>query len=120
LLYYCLTRTYADGKNLKLSPAIAKIRDYLLEVVNNKTQGDPLESALASVGLLNCGINSVESVNAIKYLLDMQRTDGGWPKGIFFTEGPYTKYRIVYGSEALTTAIALEAISKYAKKMVSC
>jgi len=112
---YCLTRIYADGKNLRLSPAITKIRDYLLEVVN-KTQGDPLESALASVGLLNCGINSVESVNAIKYLLDMQRTDGGWPKGIFFTEGPYTKYRIVYGSEALTTAIAIEALSKYAEK----
>jgi hypothetical protein len=112
---YCLTRTYGDGKNLRLSPAIAKIREYILEVTS-KPQGDPLEIALASVSLLNCGIDSTRSEYAIKYLLGMQRIDGGWPAGIFFTEGPYTEYRILYGSEALTTAITFEAISKYAER----
>lgn len=106
---YSLTRAYADGKDLRLTPAITKIRGYLLEVIN-KAQVDPLESALATVSLLNCGINPTTSRFLIKHLLNHQKKDGGWPIGMFFPH-PDTDY--VYGSEAITTAIALEAISKY-------
>lgn len=114
---YCLTRAYADGRNPKLSPAIAKIKNYLLSFKEeNKLHDDVLESALATVGILNCGGDVTEASPAIEYLLSMQKNDGGWPMGIFFTGGPYTEYRIVYGSEELTTAIALEAISKYVRK----
>ena len=75
-----------------------------------------LQSALVTVGLLNCGEGGAKSSWSIEYLLSMQRKDGGWPMGIFFTGGPYLGYHIVYGSEELTTAISLEAISKYAEK----
>lgn len=114
---YCLTRAYADGCNSRLDSAVTKIRDYLLHVkAENKSYGDPLENALAAVGLLNCGCKTIESTQAIRYLLSIQEEDGGWPIGVFHTGGPYTEYHIAYGSKELTTAIALEAISKYLKE----
>lgn len=114
---YCLTRTYANGHNLELKTAIAKIKDYLLSIrADDKLHSDMLQSALSTVGLLNCGEDGAESSRAIEYLLSVQRRDGGWPMGIFFLGGPYLGYHIAYGSEGLTTAIALEAISKYAEK----
>lgn len=112
---YCLTRAYADGHNLRLSPAIAKIRDYLLHVkAENKSYGDPLENALAAVGLLNCGCET-ESTQPIRHLISIQKEDGGWPIGVLHTGGP-TGYHTAYGSRELTTAIALEALSKYLKE----
>jgi hypothetical protein len=113
---YCLTRAYADGNNSTLSPTIPKIRNYLLDIIRNNLLNDPLEKVLAIVGLLNCGVDSTTARYVIKHLLRDQRKDGKWLTSIFFTEGPYTEYRVVYGSEALTTAIALEAISKYAER----
>lgn len=114
---YCLTRAYADGNAMKLRPAIAKIKDCLLSIkADDKLHSDTLQSALATVGLLNCSEGSAKSARLIEYLLSMQRREGGWSTGIFFTEGPYTEHHIVYGSDELTTAIALEAISKYAEK----
>lgn len=112
---YCLTRAYADGKNLRLDPAITKIRSYLLDTIN-KLPNDTLEKVMAIVGLLNCGVDSTTSRSVIKHLLNDQKEDGRWSIGIFFTGGPYTEYRIVYGSEELTTAIALEALSKYVER----
>lgn len=113
---YCLTRAYADGYNSTLGSAVTGIKDYLLHAKErNKLCGDPLEGALAAVGLLNCGGKTTESTQAVEYLLSMQEEDGGWPIGIFHTDGPYTEYRIAYGSRELTTAIALEAVSKYLK-----
>lgn len=109
---YCLTRAYADGKNLRLSPAIPKIRNYLLNFIS-KLPSDALEKSLATVSLLNCDVNSTTAEYMIKYLLNDQKKNGGWPIGIFFPH-PFTDF--VYGSEVLTTAIALEAISKYIEK----
>jgi hypothetical protein len=113
---YCLTRAYADGCNSTLGSAVTGIKDYLLQAKErNKPHGDPLEGALATVGLLNCGGKNTELTQEIEHLLSMQGKDGGWPMGIFFTGGPYTEYRIAYGSRELTTAITLEAVSKYLK-----
>jgi len=129
---YCFTRAYADGHNPRLSPAAAKIRDYLLGIkAEDISYGNPLESALATVGLLNCSEDIARATQAIEHLLSMQRKDGGWPIGTFFTGGPYKgrplvkkyhikEYDILYGSEELTTGIALEAISKYAGKYKGC
>jgi len=136
---YCLTRAYADGHNLELGYAIPKIRSYLLNIIRGgKLLDNPLENALAIVGLLNCGEDVAVLEPVIEHLLSMQRNDGGWQKSLFFVNGPYTLltsiYRYigftislfrysytwrntVFGSEELTTAIALEAISRYAEKM---
>jgi len=111
---YCLTRAYADGRNSRLSAAFAKTKEYLAYLKRrNRTYGDPLENALATVALLSCSNRSREAEQDIEQLISMQQEDGGWPIGIFFTGGPYTEYRIAYGSRELTTAIALEGISKY-------
>jgi hypothetical protein len=114
---YCLTRSYADGGNSGLRPAVAKVRDYLLHVnAELNSHETPLESALAAVGLLNCGCGITESTQVMKHLLSLQGEDGGWPIGVFHTEGPYTAHLIAYGSRELTTAISLEAITKYLKE----
>jgi len=114
---YCFSRAYSDGHSSRLKPAIAKIKNYLLDIkVEDESYGGPLESALASVGLLNSSEGSAQSLQAIEYLLNTQLSNGGWPKGVFFTGGPYMGHHIVFGSEELTTAIALEAISKYREK----
>jgi len=114
---YCLTRAYADGHNPRLGPAIAKIKGYLPSIIEEgKLLDNPLESALATVGLLNCGEDVAGLAQMMEHLLSMQGKNGGWPTSIFFTGGPYTNHHIAYGSEELTTAIALEAVSKYAEK----
>lgn len=116
---YCLTRAYADSSDPRLSRAVAKLQDYMHHLnEKNKPLRDSLENALATVGLLNCGSENTELTQLIEHLLSMQEDDGGWPLGIFFTEGPYTEsHNIAYGSRELTTAIALEAISKWQRRM---
>jgi hypothetical protein len=113
---YCFTRVYADGHNLKLKPAIARIKDYLSsDKAQRKSYDSPLQLALATVGLLNCSEEVSGSKHSIKHLLSMQRKNGGWSIGGFFTGGPFAPH-LTYGSEEVTTAIALEAISKYYEK----
>lgn len=114
---YCLTRAYADGKNLGLGHIITKMRSYLLNTIN-KLPSDALEKVMVIVGLLNCGTDSITCRSVIKHLLKDQKNNGSWPIGVFFTGGPYTEYHVVYGSEELTTAIALEALSKYLKRVI--
>jgi len=109
---YCLTRAYADGNNLRLIPAITKIRDYLLGITDN-LPSNSLEKVLAITSLLNCGMGSVTGEYVIKHLLNEQKNDGQWPIGAFFPH-PYTDF--VYGSETMTTAFALEALSKYVER----
>jgi len=114
---YCLTRVYSDGNNSRIISIIPKIRDYLRNIINeNKSFYSQLENALVAVSLLNCGYTNIELRLTLKYLLNLQRKDGGWSMGSFHTGGPYLGYDTFYGSDALTTAIALEAISKYLKK----
>lgn len=113
---YCVTRAYADGCNSRLCSAIARIKDYLLYSKSmDKLYGDPAQNVLAIAGLLNCGGKTTDSKQAMEHLVSMQGEDGGWPIGIFHTGGPYTEYGVAYGSRELTTAIALESMSKYLK-----
>ncbi|MBT9166882.1 MAG: hypothetical protein DDT19_00206 [Syntrophomonadaceae bacterium] len=115
--FYCLTRAYAGGGDSRLGSVVARTKNYLPYIeVEHKLYGDSLEKALAAVGILNLSGETKEAAQAIEHLLDMQGDDGGWQIGVFHTEGPYTKYRIAYGSRELTTAIALEALSKYSRQ----
>jgi len=114
---YCLTRIYSDAGNKRLEPIVKEVKTYLL---NCQTRGtgdktDPLESTLAITGLLNCGVQPSNLTQVIECLLHMQREDEGWPIGTFFVGGPYLGYDLAFGSREVTTAIAVEALSKYAR-----
>ncbi len=64
---------------------------------------------MALATLVNCGAEPRSLEKHVSRLMEMQETDGGWPLACFF-EGPRGYY---YGSRALTTAVAMEALAKY-------
>ena len=125
---YLATRAYADGGASTFLNASQreKMRHYILS--NQQTDGswpfypgyvgteDELETSLAIVSLVNLGfgeLNASERAkvkNGIDYLLTEQNSDGSWPCASFY-EGPRPK--IYYGSNELTTSIAMEALAKY-------
>lgn len=111
---YCLTRIYSNGCNSRLKDSINKINAFLNNIdFENECQISSLDYVFLTAGKFNCNENFNNIEESIKFLLNMQNRDGGWPIDIFFTEGPYTNYSIVYGSRLLTTAITLEVICKY-------
>lgn len=111
---YCLTRIYSDGSSSSLKDCIHKINAFLNKIdFENKYQISSLDYLFLTAGKFNCNENFKKREESISFLLNMQNKDGGWPIDIFFNEGPYTNYSIVYGSRLLATAIALEAICKY-------
>lgn len=110
---YCLTRTYADAHNEKLQPAIEIIKKYLLKNRFDLLKDD-LSLILILLSLLNCDTSTDSTDHLFKHLLMNQKFNGGWSKGAFFHAFPPNEIQIgkKWGSEALTTAFALEAISK--------
>jgi hypothetical protein len=115
---YCLTRAYADGHNSALEPAIPKIKDHLLNTKAENKLEDSISNALLSIALQNCYKGKAPVAQSIEYLLSMQRMDGGWPTGVFFNSivGECPEIIFKWGSEELTTAFALETVSKYLQK----
>jgi hypothetical protein len=73
--------------------------------------GNSLDTALAVNTLQNYNYSGFAIRPAISYLMNSQRSEGSWPREVFFIS--YANY---YGSEELTTAIATEAISRYLAK----
>ena len=89
-----------------------ELKDYLIKSQKGDGSfGDELETALATASLLNLDYDGPETTKAIKRIIETQQEDGGWPIAIFYTDGSKTGY----GSRELTTAISLEALSKYQK-----
>jgi len=114
---YCLTRAYSDGQNQGLKPAISKIKENLNTKAEDRSQ-DSLSTALATIALQNCYEGKAPIAQLIEYLISMQRIDGRWSTGVFFSSIVRKRPEIIFkwGSEELTTAFALEAISKYLDK----
>lgn len=109
---YTVSRAYADGRAKNLVKASLHISDFLLSTQRKDgSWGNELETALASVSLININYSGIQLDKAIQFLLSHQNdNDGSWPAAFFFL-GPLG----YYGSEELTTAISLEALAKYKK-----
>ena len=71
-----------------------------------------LNSALMAVSLLNMGYNGPVLKNALRVIVKNQNQDGGWPIASIFRHRTVNLY---YGSRALSTAFAMEALIKYQK-----
>ena len=115
---YALTRTYSDGHQNCLEEIVPDLKDYLIKrQKSDGSFGDELETALATASLLNLNYTGPETSRAINHIIKTQQEDGGWPLRIFYSNvnqaGPDW---IGFGSRELTTAISLEALSKYRKK----
>lgn len=109
---YMLTRAYADGGASCVNASFPQLGQYLLNTQKQDgSWGNELETALATVSLLNIGYEGKELDSAINRILDMQQQNGGWPISVFCTGRPLSLP--YFGSEELTTGICLEALGKY-------
>lgn len=87
-----------------------ELRSFLLLHKNaGGTWANPTDTALAVSALLNLGEPPAGLDSAVAYLLAAQNASG-WAAGVVYTEGDGQEL----SSTALTTALACEALSKYA------
>jgi hypothetical protein len=70
--------------------------------------GNPLSTALAACTLLNFDQRTPVLRRAVEFLLATQQDDGSWPRIPFFADS--VSY---YGSEELTAAFCVEALSRF-------
>lgn len=110
---YCLTRALSNSNENKFEPAIAEISNLLTKNVKKGFQ-DSLSVALQACSLLDCSSEKASITPSINYLISNQESDQGWREGIFFN-APIKNTGIVFkwGGESITSALALEAISRY-------
>jgi hypothetical protein len=105
-LYHAVARACAEGINSFRSSA-----DVVLRAIRdrNPVAGEPggsLALALAATARLTFDPNGIDGQRDVESLLAMQRESGGWDQHALY--GGPDEY---WGSEELTTAIALQAIA---------
>ena len=106
-LYYVVSRALANGVTGLAESRQGAIDDILSRQQSDGSWGNALRSALALNALLNYGANNAALVRGIGALRRMQTADGSWPRHAWFRG--FANY---YGSEELTTALAIEALTK--------
>lgn len=109
-LYYAVSRAYAHGTS-----SLSEAREALIEKVlqfskDDGSFGNELATACAVCSLANFGYDGVARLGAAaRYLEKQQNADGSWRRiGMFNQPG------VCYGSEELTTAFCLEALTHVA------
>jgi hypothetical protein len=109
-LYYAVSRTYAHGISSLRGAREALIEKVLQASKDDGSFGSELATACAICSLANSGYNGVNRLRAAAHYLEKeQRADGSWRRvGMFNQPGVY------YGSEELTTALCLEALTHVA------
>jgi hypothetical protein len=111
---YVISRAYGDGNVEALAPTMPIMQDYVLtRLVRPRNEPVTFNLACLAVALLNlqAGLSLIEPY--LVALLVGQKSDGHWPAW-----AAYLSYKHHYdGAPALTTALALEALSKYLKRV---
>jgi hypothetical protein len=106
--YYFLSRAFANGvRSLEKTRAAITAR---LEsaLIHSGSFGNPLFTALAGCTLLNFGEMTSSVQRVVQFLLQSQNPDGSWARhAMFLGPAPY------YGSEELTTALCIEALTGF-------
>lgn len=105
-IIYFISRVYRGNRRDKL-------RAFLVAEKNpDHHWGTPLRTALAITSLLNAGADAEEVSKSIKWLESQQRHDGSWPASAFCLDPTLDQQRYYAGSDALTTAMCIEAITQ--------
>lgn len=113
---YLVTKAYSDGGVRELEPSLVNIRDYVLATQKpDGGWGNDLDTALATVSLLNTGYDGAHLDKAIEHILDNQSKNGSWSIYAFYVAPSPISAPIYYGSSELTTSFSLEALIKYNK-----
>ena len=110
ILYYAVSRAYARGASSLGGAKEAIIEKVLLRSNDDGSFGDELSTACAVCSLVDFEYKGITRLrDAARYLEERQSADGSWRRiAMFCQPGRY------YGSEELTTALCLEALTKVA------
>jgi hypothetical protein len=108
-LYFFISRFY---KGQRLPELLKIIRENNLKAFKN-----PLECALLGISLLNLGENPRSIERNISYLCENQKKDGSFGCFSFVVEKIQGKKKLTSGSDAFTTSLAIELISRYLDKI---
>jgi len=97
-----------------LGSGVGKLLDTILSLQNpDGSWGNDLETAFGTLTLLNLDYRGRALDRAIKALLARQSSDGGWELAPAYRGAVQP---LNYGARALTTAVAIEALSKYSER----
>ena len=121
-IFYFISRAYKNKISCLLENREKILKFVLNSQKENGSFGNELETALALNTLFNFDYEGKEIDFGIDFLLKKQSSKGCWKKAVFFlgppfwflTVPPFYRY---YGSEALTTALCVEALKNYLKKL---
>ena len=114
--YYAASRAMVRGR-----PALHSLRptlgDRILDLFGEKGEaGDILQTAQAVSALYNVGmLDRIDARQQMERFLDSQREDGSWPELLAFGDQTLrwgVLGQIGHGSEAITSAFCIEAMSR--------
>jgi hypothetical protein len=110
ILYYAVSRAYARGASSLGGAKEAIVEKVLRRSEDDGSFGDELATACAVCSLVDFGYKGIRRLrDAARYLEEHQSADGSWRRiAMFCQPGRY------YGSEELTTALCLEALTNVA------
>jgi hypothetical protein len=111
VIYHLFTRCYYRGI-AKLEPIRQSIIDRILAQANDNgcIGGNLFNTALAVCSLQNLHHQPAIMDAAIQYIMEAQKANGSWERWGHYGAG---KLNLYFGSEEITTAFCLEALSRY-------
>jgi hypothetical protein len=107
VLYYVVSRAYENNITCFEESKKTLIQS-VLALQKDGSFGSDMDDALALNTLLNLGYAGSALDSGAETLINDQRADGSWPRAEFYLGGS-----AYYGSDSLTTALAVEALEKY-------
>lgn len=113
-IHYFFSRIYCPH-DARLEKTRKLIRERVLGRLSPTgiMENHPMDTALAVSTLLNVDCAEDIPQASIDYLTESQRSDGSWPRKVVYYGGP--RKVVGWGSEELTTAFCIEAISRFSK-----
>jgi hypothetical protein len=113
-LYYAVSRAYAHGTSSLSGASEAVIEKVLEWSKDDGSFGNELTTACAVCSLANFGYDGVTRLrDAASYLEGQQREDGSWRR-VAMWAAILRGSNLYFGSEELTTALCLEALTHVA------
>jgi hypothetical protein len=121
LFEYCVGRTFEEGKIEGLRRPARKLACGLVGRALRASGGrycdrgtSQLRVALAVCTSSLCGTSDERTADAISRLCHEQNVDGGWDGSVLFVGSAPDGTRFLWQSRAITTAFAIEAVSRSA------
>ena len=115
-LYYAVSRAYARGISSLSEAREAVVEKVLQSSKDDGSFGNELSTACAVCSLANLEYDGITRLrDAARYLEEQQRADGSWQRAPMW-KAMFRGSSLYFGSEELTTALCLEALTHVAAR----